>query len=234
MSPKLGHMMGLSCSMLVLHGFWFGTSGWPALATSPKRGASPAFFLCFAPQTTLQTPNESQTWSHDGAELQHAGVAWVLVWDLWLASTSNFSKKRGRSRETGERSEAKFNVHFHFAPPCSTPMSPKLGHMMGLSCSMLVLHGFWFGTSGWPALATSPKRGASPAFFLCFAPQTTLQTPNESQTWSHDGAELQHAGVAWVLVWDLWLASTSNFSKKRGKPCIFSMFCATDHLADPQ
>jgi len=37
MSPKLGHLMGLSCSMLALHGFWFGTPAWCQSATFQKK-----------------------------------------------------------------------------------------------------------------------------------------------------------------------------------------------------
>ena len=110
------------------------------------------------------------------------------------------------------------NSLVHFAPPCSTPMSPKLGHMVKLSCSMLVLHGFCFGTSAWRASAIFWKKLNRGALWsknqFSFSFRTTLQHSNESQTWPHGGVELQHAGVAWVLLWDLCLACISNFLKK--------------------
>ena len=92
MSPKLGHLMGLSCPMLALHWFWFGTSAGCESATfqeKVKQGScagapSSKNQFSFYFRTTLQNSNESQTWPPDGSELPHAGTALVLVWDLCL------------------------------------------------------------------------------------------------------------------------------------------------------
>ena len=59
---------------------------WQNLLKSQRKQSCP---FC----TTLQHSNESQTWPHGEVELQHAGVAWVLLWDLCLACISNFLKK---------------------------------------------------------------------------------------------------------------------------------------------
>ena len=60
---------------------------WQNLLKSQRKQSCP---FC---TTTLQHSNESQTWPHGEVELQHAGVAWVLLWDLCLACISNFLKK---------------------------------------------------------------------------------------------------------------------------------------------
>ena len=83
-------------------------------------------------------------------------------------STTNFMLRRGANRQlfkkklnrgaAQELPAAKKSCHFIFAPPCRTPMSPKLGHLMGLSCPMLALHWFWFGTSAWCESATFQEK----------------------------------------------------------------------------
>jgi hypothetical protein len=83
---------------------------------------------------------------------------------------------------------------------------------------------FW-GAKTWQNLLKSQRKQSCPL-------RTTLQHSNESQTWPHGGVELQHAGVAWVLLWDLCLACISNFLKKVKKGSALeqkSIFISTSH-----
>jgi len=115
-----------------------------------------------------------------------------------LGANQQLFKKKLNRGAAHELPAAKINFHFIFAPRCRIPMSPKLGHLMGLSCPMLALHWFWFGTSAWCESATfqeKVKQGScarAPSsknqFSLHFC--TTLQNSNKSQTWPPGGSDM--------------------------------------------